>query len=232
MLCGRLCACIFLFFSFPFTFVHLIVYFPLASTLRSIFAWMKHTLTHTISSCHAITSPSVMAGKLRRGHIGRRALCWAIFDITLDWSSATLRRGGADLILSLATQMSCDGYQTSSRESRGAPVSKGPPLALQPSSLAASVSWHQKAFEHWLLVLNESSSRSSALTDGFKGASRCFAKPVIHLWISRYLDQMDARRMRFLVSMETGNCRKVSVSLAQTLQRDTRWFLYDEVKYR
>lgn len=69
-----------------------------------------------------------------------------------------MRRGGADLILSFATQMSCDGYQASSCESRGAPVSKGPPLALQPSSLAASVSWHQKAFEHRLLVLNESSS--------------------------------------------------------------------------
>lgn len=53
------------------------------------FAWMKCTLTYTISSCHAITSPSVMANKLREGTPGGGLLCEPY--LTLRFTETALR---------------------------------------------------------------------------------------------------------------------------------------------
>lgn len=125
--------------------------------------WMKCTLTYTISSCHAITSPSVMANKQWEGtHWGRRAFFF-FFDTALQRRSATWRSGGVpeqDFSLS-SVQHRCDAMDTRPplvkprcpcfiRHPTGSPallISVFRQLAPRPSSIG-----------RWPPVLKESSS--------------------------------------------------------------------------
>lgn len=107
------------------------------------FAWMKCTLTYTISSCHAITSPSVMASKLREGMPGGGLLCEPY--LTLRFTGTALR--GIVLELTSFFPVQHRWVEMDTRPPLVKPrcpcFKKAPPLAPQPSSLAASVSWHQ-----------------------------------------------------------------------------------------
>lgn len=182
-----------------------------------------------IMSCNNI---SLCDGKQAgRGHTGRTAFVWAIFDITLDWKTATWHSAGADFILFHCNTDELRWIPGLLLWNPGAPVSKGTPLAPQPSSLAASVSWHQglqaPLTGPWC-SRNPVHSRSSALTDGYMG-HQGFCKPVNHLWISHCLDQMHAGRRRkwcwmlssvcFLVLIKMGNCREQATSSESQLHK-------------
>lgn len=163
-----------------------------------------------------------------RGHTERRAFVWAIWAKTATWHSA-----GADFILFLCNTDELRWIPGLLLWNPGAPVSKGTPLAPQPSSLAASVSWHrglQAPLAGPWYWRNPVHSRSSALTDGYMG-HQGFCKPVNHLWISHCLDRVHAGRRRkmvlnafvsvFLSINKDGQLQRkgheFSVSVAQTL---------------
>lgn len=104
-----------------------------------------------------------------RGHTGRRAFVWTTFDITPEWKT-TSRWSGLHFFLRNTDELKW--MLGLLLWNPGAPVSKGTPLAPQPSSLVASVSWHQghqaplTGLWSWR---NPFHSRSSATTGGSWG---------------------------------------------------------------
>lgn len=122
----------------------------------SSFKWMKCTLTYTISSCHAITSPSVTANKLREGTGGERLLC-----LTLHSSERVLRGIALERTLVCAVQ-----HRWAAMDTRPPLVKPRCPCFIRhPTGSAAllisgfrQLAPRPSSTSHWPLLLMESSS--------------------------------------------------------------------------